>query len=474
MKDFLADDFMLDTPTAVEIYNEIKDLPIIDYHCHLSATEIDYKGNNRKTITELWLDNDHYKWRAMRNMGVAEEYITKTPHERYANNTHKDYDRFVAYATIMPYMAGHPLYAFTAMELKKYFGITKPLNKDTADEIYEKANAVAKELTPKKIIADSNVETIITTNDPAEDLRAHIDLRQEGYEVNVLPGFRPDQALGIEKEPFAKYLALLGMMADHPIKTFDDLKIALSNRLDLFTMLGCVASDHGLDTAVYCPIGEAEADNALQKALAGKSLTRRETDGYKTELLLFLAREYHARNIVMELHFGCLRNANSHLLEFIGKDAGFDCMRSYTGVDALYALLDRLNSDGILPKTILFSLNPQDNDVLVTLMGAFNNAGVKGYVQQGCAWWFNDNKIGIERQIATYASGAPIDTFLGMLTDSRSFLSYPRHDYFRRILSNYLGGLVEHGEYPASELNRLKQIARDIAYYNVKKYFNLD
>lgn len=464
MKKFLSDDFLLDSPTACALYASVKDLPIIDYHCHLSAQEI-YEDKPFNTITEVWLGGDHYKWRALRNMGVNENLITgKCP----------DYDKFVAWATILPYMAGHPLYTFSMLELKNYFGITEPLSSANASEIYARVNDKLKELTPRKIIEQSRVEVIVTTNDPIEDLAYHKKLQDEGYAVKVLPAFRPDRALDIEKDDFRDYIKLLATSASCDIQNLCDLKKALIKRLDYFRSLGSIASDHGLDVAVFNDIGADDADRIFRNALNGTPLTQDEIDGYKTHILLFLASEYVKYDIVMEIHFGCLRNANTHALATIGKDAGFDCMRTETGADSLYALLDKMATLGTLPKTLLFSLNPADNDVLVTMMGAFNGGGCKGRVQQGSAWWFNDNKPGIEKQIATYASGAPIDSFIGMLTDSRSLLSYARHEFFRRILCNYLGGLVEHGEYPESQLDILKGIAKNVSYENVKHYFNFD
>lgn len=464
MKKFLSDDFLLNSPTACALYASVKDLPIIDYHCHLSAQEI-YEDKPFNTITEVWLGGDHYKWRALRNMGVTEDLITGNA---------DDCAKFVAWATNMPYMAGHPLYTFSMLELKNYFGITEPICATNALSVYQRANDKLKELTPRKIIEQSKVEVIVTTNDPAESLTYHQKLKEEGYSVKVLPAFRPDRALAIEKTDFRDYIELLSQAVSDKIETLDDLKQALIQRLDYFRSLGCVASDHGLDVAVYKYADIESVENTFRKALLGTPLTQDEIDGYKTHILLFLASEYVKHDIVMEIHFGCLRNANTHALETIGKDAGFDCMRTETGADSLYALLDKMATLGTLPKTLLFSLNPADNDVLVTMMGAFNGGGCKGKVQQGSAWWFNDNKPGIEKQIATYASGAPIDSFIGMLTDSRSLLSYARHEFFRRILCNYLGGLVERGEYPEEQTDILKEIAKNVSYYNVKNYFNFD
>ena len=403
MKKFMDEKFLLNSSTAERLYAAIADLPIVDYHCHLDASEI-YNDKHFASITEVWLGGDHYKWRAMRNMGVEEKLIT---------GDGDDYEKFVAWATIMPYMAGHPLYHFSHLELRKYLGIDTP-----------EANAALKELGARKILEKAGVETVVTTNDPVEDLGYHARLRKEGFRVKVLPAFRPDKAVNIEKAGFADYVASLAKVAGYEIKSFTDIKRALRDRLAFFVLNGC-------------------------------------------------ATEYADRDIVMEIHFGCKRNPNSAMFRKLGADAGFDCIAGDTNADALYPFFDALERTDSLPRTLVFSLNPNDNDELVTVCGAFNKAPCKGKVQQGSAWWFNDNKPGMERQLSTYAAGIPIDTFIGMLTDSRSLLSYARHDYFRRILANFLGSLVENGEYPESDMEYLEKIAKNVAYYNVKNYFGI-
>lgn len=464
MKKFMDEKFLLNSSTAERLYAAIADLPIVDYHCHLDASEI-YNDKHFASITEVWLGGDHYKWRAMRNMGVEERLIT---------GDGDDYEKFVAWATIMPYMAGHPLYHFSHLELRKYLGIDTPLNEHTARAVYEEANAALKELGARKILEKAGVETVVTTNDPVEDLGYHARLRKEGFLVKVLPAFRPDKAVNIEKAGFADYVASLAKVAGYEIKSFTDIKRALRDRLAFFVSNGCKATDHGLDRMPsFVPFSDAEADEVFRKAMSAMPLTTREADGYKTNLLLFLATEYADRDIVMEIHFGCKRNPNSAMFRKLGADAGFDCIAGDTNADALYPFFDALERTDSLPRTLIFSLNPNDNDELVTVCGAFNKAPCKGKVQQGSAWWFNDNKPGMERQLSTYAAGIPIDTFIGMLTDSRSLLSYARHDYFRRILANFLGSLVENGEYPESDMEYLEKIAKNVAYYNVKNYFGI-
>ncbi|MBR6751442.1 MAG: glucuronate isomerase [Clostridia bacterium] len=459
MKDFMNVDFLLNGNTTKLLYQEVSTLPIIDYHCHIDAKEI-YDNLTFDTITEAWLKADHYKWRAMRNMGVDERLITGDA---------EDYDKFVAWATIMPYLAGHPLYHFSHMELKKYMGITTPLSKETAGDVYQRANKVLRNLPVRELIKKSNVEVVVTTNDPIEDLRYHTLLKEDGYSVKVLPAFRPDKALNVEKDGYAEYIEKLESVVGFAINDFASLKLALVNRLDYFVSLGCKASDHGLDSM---PFARNATTEILDNAVKARAISNEYVDAFKTELLLFLAKEYVKRNVVMELHFGCKRNPNAKTFKKLGVDTGFDAILGATRIDNLYPLLNAMAEADALPKTLLFSLNPADNAELVTIMGSFNEAPFKGKVQQGSAWWFNDNKGGMENQISTYALGAPIDTFIGMLTDSRSFLSYERHDYFRRILCNFLGSLVDNGEYPLSQLEYLKEIARNICYYNAKNYFN--
>lgn len=464
MKKFMQDDFLLRSPFAEKLYAAISDAPIIDYHCHLDAKEI-YENVKFGNLTEAWLKADHYKWRAMRNMGISEELITGNA---------SDYDKFAAWATVMPYLAGNPLYHFSHLELKKYLGIDVPLSPETASEIWEMAKKVLSDTGVRQIMEKAKVETVVTTNDPTETLEYHFKLAEEKFRVRVLPAFRPDKALNIDKPGYKEYISALGKAAGIEICDLDSLKLALTSRLDFFVSAGAPASDHGLD---YVP---APSDTALSAetvfgyVLGGKAVTRADTDNFKFELLKFLGEEYSKRNMVMEIHFGCVRNPNSVTFKRIGADSGFDCIRRDTYADNLFALLNALRAANALPKTLLFSLNPADNDFLVSLAGAFNDdASVKGKVQQGSAWWFNDHFDGMNKQISAYAAGAPIDSFIGMLTDSRSFLSYARHDYFRRIFANYLGNLVESGMYPESCFGYLEKIMRDVAYENVKAYFGL-
>lgn len=461
MKKFLDDDFLLTTPTAQTLFNEVKNLPIVDYHCHVDAKEI-YEDVKFNTITDAWLGGDHYKWRAMRNMGIEEKLITGKGNE---------YQRFVAWATILPSLAGNPLYHFSHLELKRYLGIDTPLNERTAEIIYEKANQALQGLSVRKIIEKAKVEVIVTTNDPLDNLKYHKLLKEEGYPVKVLPAFRPDRAVNLEKPDYLDYISSLAKLTGIKIDSLSALKLALKSRLDYFQENGCRASDHGLDYVPFNLKASYKAKEIFEKVLANQSLTQEEIDGFKTDMLLFFGKEYSKRNMAMEIHFGCMRNPNKAMFLSLGADTGFDSVNDNNHIDNLYGLLDELQISNNLPKTLLYSLNAKDNALLISMMGAFNCAPFKGKVQQGSAWWFNDHKKGMEEQIATYSAGAPIASFIGMLTDSRSFLSYARHEYFRRILANYLGTLVENGEYPESELPYLKKIIKDICYYNSLNYF---
>lgn len=465
MKPFMSEGFLLGNIYSSKIYNEIKDLPIIDYHCHIDAKEI-YENRVFGNITEVWLGGDHYKWRAMRNMGVKEDLIT--------GKKSTDKEKFIAWAGVMPYLAGHPLFHFSQLELKRYFHIDAALTPKTADEIYEKANAVLAGLPVRDIINQSNVEVICTTNDPLDDLRYHkLIAKDASFDVKVIPAFRPDKALNIENAGFATYANELGTLCSRGITTVEDMKACILERLDYFVENGARASDHGIFDVPFVNNPKQLANIALKKALLGDTPTKEECDAYRTYMLLFLGKAYSERNMVMEIHFGCARNINGEMFKRLGADTGFDSIHGSTGATNIAPLLNAMLENEGLPKTVIFSLNPADNEVITSVQGAFNKAGIKGRVQQGAAWWFNDHKEGIIAQIKNYAASAPLDSFIGMLTDSRSFLSYARHEYFRRILADYLGTLVENGEYPADSLEYLIDIAKNIAYYNAKNYLGL-
>lgn len=459
-------DFLLTTPTARQLYHEYAEkMPIIDYHCHINPMEI-YEDKRYDTITEVWLGGDHYKWRAMRSCGVAERYITgdASPAEK-----------FQKWAETIPNLIGNPLYHWTHLELQRYFGITEPLNGGNAMEIYEKCNAQLQELSVREIIRRSNVKLICTTDDPAGDLKAHELLAADPTApAAVLPAFRPDKAMRADKADFPQYVARLEKVVGYPINTVEDMRRALRDRIEYFDAHRCCVSDHALDYCFCVKADETQMDDILARAKAGKGITWNEQLAYHTALLLTVGQEYAKRDWVMQLHFGCIRDNSSKMFQKLGPDTGFDAICDEPNARGLAKLLDALEQAGALGKTILYSLNPGDNAAIGTIMGAFQtDSPIPGKIQQGSAWWFNDHKPGMEAQMASLMSLGAFGTFNGMLTDSRSFLSYTRHEYFRRILCNLFGQLVEDGEYPA-DMEHLGQMVENISYNNTLRYFRFD
>jgi glucuronate isomerase len=457
MPDFLSEDFLLRTETARVLYHEYcEKLPIIDFHCHLSPEEIaiDKRWDD---ISQLWLGGDHYKWRAMRTGGIEERFITGGA---------APYDKFAKYAELMPRLIGNPLYHWSHLELRRYFGITKPLSAASCGEIWDECNHRLKTMSARSIISSSKVELIYTTDDPCDSLEHHKKLK--GFGTAVLPAWRPDRALNPDKTGFSSYIERLG----GGIRDFDGLKAELSRRMDYFHLMGCRNSDHGLDRIPRAFSGNP--DTAFRKALDGQVLEREEAEGYRTALLLFLAEEYGRRGWVMQLHFGAVRNDNPRMFARLAADSSFDaiCGSAESG-PALAALLGKMEERGALPRTVLYSLNPADNAQIGSVIGCFQSEGLCGRVQQGAAWWFNDTKRGIEEQLVSLASLSVLPAFVGMATDSRSFLSYARHEYFRRILCNLLGAWAEDGEYPR-DIEALGRIVADISYCNAAKYFGAD
>lgn len=462
MKAFLDDDFLLHTNTARVLYHEYaKALPILDYHCHINPLEI-AEDRRFEDVAQAWLGGDHYKWRLMRANGVAERFITGDAPGR---------EKFQAFAEALPKAIGNPLYHWTHLELRRYFGYKGVLDGDAAQSVWELCNERLKTLSVRNIIRQSKAEVIVTTDDPADCLDAHRRIQREtGCTARVLPGWRPDKAIRIEKPDFRDYAARLGEAAGIAITDFDSLKEALSRRMDFFAALGCVVSDHGLDFIPCAPGREKAAETALKTALAGGRLPPPEdTEAYQFELLRFLGGEYARRGWVMQLHYGALRNANSRMFGQLGPDTGYDGVGTPGDPARIAGFLDSLSREGALPKTILYSLNPNDNAMLTSLAGCFQD-GCPGKLQHGAAWWFNDTKLGMEAQLTNLANLSLLGNFVGMLTDSRSFLSYTRHEYFRRILCNLLGGWAEVGEAPA-DLSLLGGMVQDISYRNAKRYF---
>lgn len=464
MKTFMGKNFLLDTETAKTLYHDhAAHMPIIDYHNHLSAKEI-YEDIQYSDLSQVWLGGDHYKWRALRANGVPEEGITgaASPYEKFEN-----------WAKTVPALFGNPLYHWTHLELQRYFDICEPLSPATMDDIWNQCNAklAEKEYSTRSLLKKMNVEALCTTDDPKDDLYYHKALKHS-FPIKVLPTFRPEQAMSIEKPGFPAYIRSLGESAGYEITSIEELMDALLARMDYFAEAGCRISDHSLDSHLYAPASKKEADAILKKGLAGQAVSSRELSQYKGYLLTRLGREYHRKNWVMQLHVGALRNNASRLYEQLGPDTGFDSMDDFSFAPQLSALLNEMDRTGQLPKTILYCLNPKDNDMLASMAGNFQGPEAKSKVQFGAAWWFCDHLTGMEQQLESLSHTGVLANFVGMLTDSRSFLSFPRHEYFRRILCRFIGQRVENGEYPP-DMDYLGQMVERICYYNAKDYFSL-
>ena len=463
MKAFMDKDFLLTTPTAVKLYHEYAEgMPIVDYHCHIDPKEI-FEDRKFENITQIWLGGDHYKWRVMRWGGVDEYYITGNAPDR---------EKFQKFAEVLPRCVGNPMYHWCHLELKNYFGYEGVLNGETAEEVWQLCNAKLQGMSARQLILDNNVKMIGTTDDPCSDVSYHKALMATDFPVKVCPSFRPDPALNIHKAGFVAYIQKLATAAGMDITSVADLKVALTARMEMFASCGCKASDHGLDYVMYRPASDDEVEAVFQKALAGESVTLEERETFQTALLLHCGREYARLGWVMQIHFSCMRNPNSRRFATLGPDSGFDSIAVTDSCASLYALMDAWERDGQLPKTVLYSLNPADNEWIDTLCGAFQDASHPGKIQHGSAWWFNDHKSGMTAQMESLANLGILGNFVGMLTDSRSFLSYARHEYFRRILCEFLGKLVENGEYP-NDLTTLGGLVQDICYNNAKAYFGL-
>lgn len=466
MKTFMDENFLLETPTAQTLYHQYaEEMPIIDYHCHVDPKEI-FENRRFQNIYQTWLEGDHYKWRVMRANGVDERYITGDASER---------EKFQKFAEALPRAIGNPMYHWCHLELRTYFGYTGVLNGQTAQEVWELSEKKLAEdgMDVRGIILQSNVAMIGTTDDPTSTLEWHKRLKEDpDFSVTVAPSFRPDKALNLEKPGWKEFIAELGASAGLEICSLDTLEQALKNRMDSFNAAGCHAADHGLDYVPYREASRSEVEAVFQKNFGGNAVTTEEAEQFKTALLVFCAEQYTRMGWAMQIHYNCMRNPNSAMFQKLGPDCGFDCMNNVNCGGALYALLDRLYRTDILPKTILYSLNPGENEMLDTMIGAFQGTEVAGKLQHGSAWWFNDNKTGMQNQLSSLANLGLLGNFIGMLTDSRSFLSYTRHAYFRRILCNLAGGWIENGEYPA-DMETAGKLIQDICYNNAKRYFNL-
>ncbi|MCX7842537.1 MAG: glucuronate isomerase [Clostridia bacterium] len=466
MRKYLDDSYLLCNATAERLYHDFaKHMPIYDYHCHLSPKEI-AEDKKFKNITELWLAGDHYKWRAMRSNGIEETYITGGA---------SDKEKFIKWAETMPQCIGNPLHHWTHLELRRFFGIDKLLSPDTADEIWQECNKRLEEpgFSARGLIKRSNVKVICTTDDPLDSLEYHKAILQDrSFDVKVLPAFRPDKSFNIEKEGFVSWIGKLSYLTGINIQSFEELKAALGKRIEFFHQAGCRISDHALDPVVFMDGTEDEASETLKRALKGEQICDIDLKKYKTQVMLFLGRQYARYGWVMQLHIGTIRNNNSRMFRALGPDTGFDAIGDEPIAQPLAKLLESLDDTDELPKTILYCLNPSVNEVLGTIMGCFQGGGIPGKIQFGSAWWFNDHKDGMIRQMTALANLGLLSRFVGMLTDSRSFLSYTRHEYFRRILCSLLGEWVEKGEAPEdSEL--LGRIISNICYNNAKQYFGI-
>ena len=450
----INDSFMISNKVGQKLFDDFaKDMPIIDYHCHLVPQMIaeDYKFAD---AYDLFLGGDHYKWRQMRSFGIDEEYITGSADR---------YEKWVGFCRVMPYLIGNPLYHWTALELKRYFGIDKPLNEENAKEIWDKVNELLKDdsFSAKSLIRKSNVEIICTTDDPADDLRYHAKLKADGFETKVLPTFRPDKLSNIDKGDFIPYINA------NSLTSYEELMNWIDARIAFFHENGCRLSDHALE---YVPFALGDAKAVFDKKVSGALLTQEEVDIFKTAVLQRCAQNYVKLGWTMQLHIGALRNNNKRMFEKLGPDTGFDSINDLCIAEKLSAFMGHLDYEISLPKTILYTLNPKDNYVLGTMLGNFQQGPTASKIQFGSGWWFNDNRDGMEAQMQALGNLGLLGKFVGMLTDSRSFVSYPRHEYFRRILCNLLGSWVEKGEYP-EDYDALEKIVRGICYQNAKEYF---
>ncbi len=465
MKAFMDEEFLLETEVASKLYHEYAEkTPILDYHCHISPQEIaeDRRFDN---ISQVWLGGDHYKWRYMRSCGVEEKYCTGDA---------SDHDKFIKWAEVLGKAIGNPLYHWSHLELQRYFGFHGHLCADNAEEVWELCNKKLAEpsMSARGIIKKSGVTLICTTDDPIDDLHWHKQIADDpSFDVKVLPAWRPDRAMSIEKSDYKDYLKKLAEVSGlKEIKTWAALKTALQTRMKFFSEHGCVVSDHGLSYVAYSHATEDELEEIFLKRMNNIPLNNDEETKFKTAFMLFMGKEYAIYDWTMQLHYGAKRNNNTRMFEATGPDTGYDCIDNYTPAAQLADFLDSLDKEDALPRTILYSLNPIDNAYIGTIIGCFQNSSAVGKIQHGSAWWFNDHIKGMTEQITSLASLGNLSGFVGMLTDSRSFLSYTRHEYFRRILCNIIGNWVENGEFP-EDYKILGEIVENISYYNAVRYF---
>lgn len=467
MKAFLNADFILQTATAQQLYHDFAaDMPIIDYHNHLVPQQI-AEDKQFDNITQIWLAGDHYKWRAMRAHGVDEKYITGNA---------SDEEKFMKWAETVPYTMRNPLYHWTHLELQRYFGVTELLNAESGKRIYDQCSALlrTKEFSVKNLLLKMNVKALCTTDDPIDDLAYHKQIAASGFSVKVLPTFRPDKAMGVDDEiVFIEYVNALAAVAGVSIRSLADYKSAIKSRHDFFHAAGCRLSDHGLEHIYAEDFTEDEIEHIFERLITGKSLNKKEKWQFKSAMLIYFAHLDHARGWTQQFHLGALRNNNARLLGALGPDTGFDSIGDFEQAKPLSAFLNRLDSTNQLAKTILYNLNPRDNELFAAMTGNFQDGTLVGKIQFGSGWWFLDQKDGMEKQINALSNMGMLSHFVGMLTDSRSFLSFPRHEYFRRILCNLIGNDVENGELPA-DMPWLGKLVKDISYTNASEFFNFE
>ena len=464
MKEFMDDNFLLQTKTAEYLYHEhAKNLPIIDYHCHLVPQQIgdDIQFGN---ITQAWLHGDHYKWRGMRSNGIDEKYITGNA---------SDYEKFEKWAETVPNTIRNPLYHWTHLELRRYFGIYDLLNPSTAKKIYDKSSAMlqAKEFSVRGLMKKMKVEVVCTTDDPADDLKYHKKIKEEGFDIMVLPAWRPDKSMAVENvKAYNEYVDKLSVLTDIDISTFDQLMESLRIRQDFFHEMGCRLSDRGLENFLIEPYTQSEINTIFSNVRSGKEITALDVLKFKSAMLYEFAVMDYEKGWTQQYHVGAMRNNNTRMFQSIGPDTGFDSIGDYPIGTTMSRFFDSLDKDDKLAKTIIYNLNPADNEIVATMLGNFMDGKIPGKIQFGSGWWFMDQKYGMERQMNTLSMLGLLSRFVGMLTDSRSLLSYPRHEYFRRILCNLLGNDVENGEIP-NDQDLLGKMVEDISYYNARNYF---
>lgn len=464
MKPFLNEDFLLNNKTAAELYHTYaKQMPIIDYHCHLPPQQI-AENKQFENLTQVWLYGDHYKWRAMRTNGVAEQYCTGDAADR---------DKFMQWAATVPYTLRNPLYHWTHLELQRYFGISDILNETSAEKIYDQCNSLLQTsaYSVRSLLRKMNVAVVCTTDDPVDSLEYHSKIKADGFDIPILPAFRPDQAMNVsDAANFNAYVGKLEAVTGISVSSFDDFLYALQNRHDFFAAAGCGVSDHGLEEIYAEDFTGSEINSIFNKIHSGKQLNESEQKKFKSAMLVHFSEWDWEKGWVQQFHLGALRNNNSRMMQQLGPDTGWDSIGDFSQGRALASFLNRLDSDNKLTKTILYNLNPSDNELMATMIGNFNDGSVAGKIQFGSAWWFLDQKDGMVKQMNALSNMGLLSKFVGMLTDSRSFLSFPRHEYFRRLLCNLFGEEIENGEMP-NDLPWVGKIIQDICYRNARQYF---